>query len=84
MRILLVFLSIFLSSCTTGPKIVKVPVPVDCPKPKIKPMPYLPIHSLQETSTPPEVMKAWVSTAIILNGYAKECAIRCGLEDGSK
>ena len=80
MRILFLIVFLLLTSCSTQPKIVRVPVAVDCPKPVMQPMPHLPVHDLHDNSTPPEVMKAWVATGMILNGSLQECRMRCGGE----
>ncbi len=36
-KIIILIISLFLVSCTMKPKLVYIPTPVDCPKPKLSP-----------------------------------------------
>jgi hypothetical protein len=68
-RILLLASMLLLSACTTSP-IVNVPIPVKCPTPHIPPKPHLMIESLSKNSTPDAVMKSYVASVYLLDGYS--------------
>lgn len=61
-----------LIGCTTIPKQVNIPVIVKQPSPKIPLKPNLPIASLTKQSKPNEVMKAYVESVEILQGYSDQ------------
>lgn len=66
-----------LSACTsfTLPKVVNIPIPVKQPAPTIPERPYLPIAALSAKSAPSVVMKSYVSSITILQGYSDELLI---------
>jgi hypothetical protein len=51
------------------PKTVQVPVPIKCPTPKIPPKPVLPISQLNPNDSPDVVVKAYVASITLLEGY---------------
>ena len=52
---------LFLAGCVPQPQIVEVPIAVKPTIEKLPPKPYLPIYSLNEKSSPDEVVKAYVA-----------------------
>lgn len=60
-----------LSACASQIKTVYVPTPVDCPKPKLQPLPKLP--ELSRTPTPAEFAKWCVVTNKTLLTELKAC-----------
>jgi len=61
---------LLLNGCANNlPTTVKVPVAASCPPPHIPPKPKLPITNLQPDSSPDTVMKAYVATIEVLQGY---------------
>lgn len=73
-KILFLFpLVITLASCSTNmPKQVDIPVAVKQPAPNIPPKPLLPIAKLKKDSKPNEVIKAYASSVVILQGYSDQ------------
>ena|SRR5579872_6479497 len=71
-KLMIVFLTAILSGCSPihAPQIVDVPVAEKLATPNIPMKPYLPIEDLTLTSTPAEVMKAYVASVETLNGYS--------------
>lgn len=68
---------VVVAGCATTPKIVQVPVMVECPKPPELHRPPLSIAHLQAPTmttraTPAEVVGAYVETVEQLRGYAQE------------
>ncbi len=57
-----------LASCSTTTQQVDIPIPVGARKPNVEPMPYLPIYDLSKTSSPANVIKAYVSSVELLKG----------------
>lgn len=55
--LLLVVAFFSLMGCSTQPKVVKVPVAVECPKPVLPPKPHLPIKDLNENSGPADFVR---------------------------
>ena len=54
-----------LTSCST----VRTPVTLDCPQLVLPADPVSPLSKISDKSTPDEVMKAWVSTAILYRDW---------------
>lgn len=64
-----------LSGCASNsalPKAVHIPVAVACPKPQIPAKPILPLASLSVHDNPDVVMKAYVASIKLLDGYNQE------------
>lgn len=63
MRLFVIVVMIIMTGCaTTQPKIVKVPVPVSCPKPVMPTLPYDYMADLTAQSSPPNFVKACLAT----------------------
>ena len=72
MKILIIILSIILSACSQihAPQIVNVPVAEKLTAPSIPMKPYLPIEDLTVKSTAADVMKGYVASVSICDGYS--------------
>lgn len=70
----LAFMFSFLIGCatTTAPQKIYVPVATAPSKIKLPNKPYLPIASLNKDSTPDVVMKSYVASLKIMQGYTEQ------------
>lgn len=74
-RLKIVFLlTFFLIGCVKTPvyRDVKIAVPVRASKVNIPKKPYLPIAALKKNSSPDDVIKSYVVTVKILQGYSDQ------------
>lgn len=65
---------IFLVGCSTVPKtpsVVELPIPVPCLRATIPPKPDLPVSSLNQTSPPDQVVKAYAGSLEMCLGRVK-------------
>lgn len=74
MRIIALILMLILAGCATTPHAVTatLPVAVPCPPPPVITRPALPLAQLTATSTPDAVMRAYVASVTLLQGYARQ------------
>ncbi len=74
MRILFLALALLLTGCSTTSELSKVfiPVPAKHVSVAIPDKPYLPIQSLTDKSSAPEVMKAYVVSVQMLNNWGED------------
>ena len=63
-------------------QVVRVPVPVvqTCPAPRVPARPALPIATLTPTSSPAQVMRAYVLSTTQLEGYAQQLEALLGVQ----
>lgn len=61
-------------------KTVKVPVSVQLPPVKLPAKPDLPIHHLNDKSTPDQVVKAYVASVKVLNNHINNLESVCAGE----
>lgn len=74
--VLLLFVIWMCSSCSTwNVKQVDVPIPVEAPAVNKPDKPSLPIYTLTQNSKPAEVMKAYVESIYLLEGYSEELEV---------
>jgi len=66
MKIWVILGCLLLAGCATT---VKIPVPIQPQRPSIAPKPELPISTLTEKSSYPDVMRAYVASVQIQNNY---------------
>lgn len=69
---LVALLLLLLPACSHVPRTVEIPVAVPCPSPPPVVRPELPIDSLTERSTAPEIVRAYVITVQKLIDYSRE------------
>lgn len=67
MRLIMLFMIIVLCSCSNN----ITPIAYHCPAIQLAEIPKLPIETLSKKSKPDEVVKAYVSTLVILKGWIK-------------
>ena len=70
-RVFILVLLVGCGSVPIAPKVVEVPVPVECPKPAKPERPVLPITTLQAEDSPGLVIKAYAASVKALQGYAE-------------
>lgn len=68
--IFFIFFALLASCSTSGPKFVNVPVPIKCSIQGLPERPFLPVKSLNDSSKPNEVMRAYVESLMLLDDYA--------------
>ena len=71
------FAPVCVAGCATVPKIVNVPVMVECPKPPVLNRPalaiqFIPAPTMTTRPTPADVVGAYVETVEQLTGYTQE------------
>ncbi len=71
MKVIALGLVGLLAGCGITTQQVDIPIAIKAPKPKISPMPYLPIYDLSKASSPANVIKAYVSSIALLKGDDK-------------
>ncbi len=69
MRIIIIFLSLLLTACTTTKTIE---VPASCPKPNIPAEPHYPVKDLKQGDTPDIVVKSYVATVYLQHEYIEQ------------
>ena len=67
---LIVITSAMLVACSSQPKVVEVPV-YSCPAPDIIPKPSLETDRITESSTVPQVLRAYGKDIPVLKSYSK-------------
>ena len=74
-----------LAGCAASPavrtQVVRVPVPIvqPCPAPSVPARPALPIAALAVTSSPAQVMLAYVVSVTMLEGYVEQLEALLGV-----
>ena len=75
-----------LAGCAASPavrtQVVRVPVPIvqPCPAPSVPARPALPIAALAATSSPAQVMRAYVVSVTMLEGYVEQLEALLGVQ----
>ena len=75
-----------LAGCAASPavrtQVVRVPVPIvqPCPAPSVPARPALPIAALAATSSPAQVMRAYVVSVAMLEGYVEQLEALLGVQ----
>lgn len=75
-----------LAGCAASPvvrtQVVRVPVPIvqPCPTPSVPARPALPIAALAATSSPAQVMRAYVVSVAMLEGYVEQLEALLGVQ----
>jgi hypothetical protein len=80
---------LLVSGCATvakvpeAPRVVEVPVAVECPHPKVPERPHLPIADLTDKSEDSDVVKAYAATVQALKDYAAALELLLQAQAGS-
>ena len=78
LKVFILLMSIVLLTGCATTKIVKVPVPVPCAKPKLLPKPRDYMADLKPDATPPEFVKACLATRMTCNNFYEAYTISRG------